>query len=169
MLCQDCKKQEAKVKLTQVVNNQKVVLNLCQECAEKRGFHNPFMGGVFPLSEMLASVSSGIIEKKGSHANSLKCPSCGMLFSEFPKIGRFGCGQCYTAFRPQIVQMLTRIQGATQHKGETPLPAKADLASQVKIEQSLEDQLREAIAAEDFEKAAQIRDKLKTSKPEKKK
>ena len=169
MFCQDCKKKESTVHLTQVVNNQKVIVNLCQECAEKRGFHNPFSGGIFPLGEMLASVTSGVIEKKGAHSSNLKCPNCGMLFSEFPKVGRFGCSQCYTAFRPQITQMLTRIHGSTQHKGEAPAPAKVDLASEIKIELSLEEELRKAIAAEDFEKAAQIRDKIKASKLNKKK
>jgi protein arginine kinase activator len=169
MHCQDCKKNESTVKLTQIINNQKVVLNLCQECAEKRGFHNPFSGGTFPLGEMLASVTSGVIEKKGSQASSLKCPRCGMHFSEFPKVGRFGCGECYTAFRPQLVQMLTKIHGTTQHKGDMPVPAKMDLAAEVKFEKSLEAQLREAIAAEDFEKAAQLRDKIKSAKTEKKK
>jgi protein arginine kinase activator len=169
MRCQECKKNEATVKLTQIINNQKVVLSLCQECAERRGFHNPFSGGTFPLGEMLASVTSGIIEKKGSQSNALKCPRCGMLFSEFPKTGRFGCGECYTAFRPQLVQMLTKIHGTTQHKGEMPVPAKIDLATEVRLQKSLEDQLREAVAAEDFEKAAHLRDKIKSAKPEKKK
>ncbi|OGC93892.1 MAG: hypothetical protein A2142_06845 [candidate division Zixibacteria bacterium RBG_16_48_11] len=169
MLCKECKKRESTVHLTQIVNNQKVALDLCQECAEKRGFHNPFLGGIFPLGEMLASVTSGIVEKKAGSGSSAKCPGCGMVFAEFGKVGRFGCGQCYTTFRPQITQMLTRIHGSTQHKGQVPLATKVDLTSEVKKERTLEEQLRQAIAAEDFEKAAKLRDQLKSSAPEKRK
>lgn len=169
MLCQDCKKKESTVHLTQIVNNQKITLNLCQDCAEKRGFHNPFVGGAFPLGEMLASVTSGIIEKKISGASTAKCPSCGMVFSDFPKVGRFGCGQCYTAFRPMINQMLSRIHGATEHKGDlAPLIPKVQVRELTKEEQ-LDEDLKKAIAKEDFERAAHIRDQIKAHTSSKKK
>lgn len=169
MLCQECKKRESTIHLTQIVNNQKMVLNLCQECAEKKGFHNPFLGGTFPLGEMVAGMASGMVDKKAGSANSAKCPGCGMVFADFGKLGRFGCGQCYTAFKPQITQMLNRIQGATEHKGQMPFAAKVDLGSEVKKESKLEQELRQAIAQEDFEKAARIRDQLKNSSTQKKK
>src|SRR3990170_6026686 len=131
MLCKECKKRESTVHLTQIVQNQKVALNLCQECAEKRGFHNPFLGGIFPLGEMLASVTSGIVEKKAGSKSSVKCPGCGMVFSEFSKVGRFGCGQCYITFRPYISEMLARIHGSTQHRGQVPAETKVDLTSKI--------------------------------------
>jgi protein-arginine kinase activator protein McsA len=57
MLCQDCNKNEATIHLTQIVNNEKVVLNLCKACAEKRGFHSPFEQMPFPLAEIVSGMS----------------------------------------------------------------------------------------------------------------
>jgi len=169
MLCQDCKKKESSVHLTQIVNNQKVALHLCQECAEKRGFQNPFAGGMFPLSEMLASVTTGMVEKKGGALAAVKCPGCGMHFSDFSKAGRFGCGQCYTTFRAQLTQMLSKIHGSTEHKGAVPPATKVDLTAEVSKERQLEIELKKAIAAEDFEKAAKLRDQLKSRSVHRKK
>ncbi|MCI0530524.1 MAG: UvrB/UvrC motif-containing protein [candidate division Zixibacteria bacterium] len=170
MLCQECKKKESSVHLTQIVNDQKLVLNLCQDCAEKKGFHNPFWGGNLPLGDMLSNLSGskGTGKDGTSKDGSATCPGCGMVFSDFAKLRRFGCGQCYSAFRPQLTKMLASIHGTTEHKGQLPQAATTSLlkglpeVKQVKKEEQLQKELKKAIAREDFEKAAEIRDKLKT-------
>src|SRR4030067_443735 len=109
MLCQDCKKKDAKVHLTQIVNNEKVTLNLCKDCADKKGFNNPFEVQVFPLTELLQ-----------------------------------------------------KIHGTAVHKGKSPQIPTGDLLKGWQEEKKLQDELRKAIEKEDFEKAAQIRDQIKT-------
>ena len=106
MLCQDCNKREASIHLTQIVNNEKVVLNLCKHCAEKRGFHSPFEQVPFPLAEIVSGMvgplkSQKIGKKTKAERENLKCSNCGMTFEEFGRIGRLGCPQCYTAFHPE--------------------------------------------------------------------
>lgn len=162
MLCQECGKNEAGVHLTQIVNNKKVVLNLCRECAEKRGMTgNPLMQVPFPLAEILSSMMGETSEKKKGKGAEAKCPGCGFTFSEFSKVGRFGCGQCYEAFRPQVADLLRRIHGSTRHIGRLPSETK-EVDSVVVEEKRLEVELKKAIAAEDFERAARLRDRIKT-------
>ena len=162
MLCQECGKTEAGVHLTQIVNNKKVVLNLCRECAERRGMTgNPLMQVPFPLAEILSSMMGEGIEKKKGRGAEAKCPGCGFTFSEFSKVGRFGCGQCYEAFRSQVADLLRRIHGSTRHIGRQ-LSQKMEIDSIVIEEKRLEDELKKAIASEDFERAARIRDRIKT-------
>ena len=40
MLCQNCKKNEANVKYTEIINGEKKVLMLCEECSHELGIDN---------------------------------------------------------------------------------------------------------------------------------
>jgi len=165
MLCDDCQKREATIQVTQIANNQKMSLNLCQKCAEKRGFHSPFEGVPFPLAEFLSSMISPLgpgKEKKpfAKTEREAKCPTCGMSFSNFAHRGRLGCGSCYKAFRTQLKDLLRKIHGSDRHRGKIPnLPGEE--MEYLKEERKLQGELKKAIDEEDFEIAAQIRDKIK--------
>lgn len=171
MLCQDCKKREAQVHLTQIINNEKTTLNLCKQCAAARGFHSPLESGPFPLAEILsglASTTQGALP--ADTGEQITCPCCGLTFAMFTRQGRFGCGQCYKAFRPRLEPIMRKIHGASLHRGQRPIiPAAialADDAIPVKEEERLEAELAKAIEGEDFERAAELRDKLKTIREE---
>ena len=90
MLCQDCKKREAQVHLTQIVNNEKLSLSLCKDCAAARGFHSPLENSPFPLAEILSGLAGSMGETgKVDPADNLACPICGLTFIEFTRQGRF--------------------------------------------------------------------------------
>ena len=71
----------------------------------------------------------------------------------------FGCENCYEVFSEQLPQLLERIQAGTKHVGyveETP--------SKEKIEHKiaeLREVMQQAIAVENFEEAAKIRDEVR--------
>lgn len=168
MLCQDCKKREAQVHLTQIVNNEKLSLSLCKECAAARGFHSPLDNVPFPLAEILSGLADNV-KPSGSKspADDITCPSCGQTFEQFTRQGRFGCGECYSAFRPRLESIMRKIHGASLHRGrnpEYPVIEGSDAPLPVKEEERLETELKAAIEAEDFERAAELRDKLKAVK-----
>ncbi len=164
MLCQDCNKVESTVHLTQIVNNKKKVLHLCRECAEERGFHSPFENLPFPLAEFVSGMvgSSKKQPAKGgkSKTKPKECSFCGMTFDDFAKVGRLGCVQCYSAFRKDLADLLRKIHGSCDHRGKVP-SATADTMKPVREERLLREDLKKAIEQEDFEKAAQLRDKIK--------
>ncbi|MCK4572825.1 MAG: UvrB/UvrC motif-containing protein [candidate division Zixibacteria bacterium] len=168
MLCQDCKKREAQVHLTQVVNNEKMSLSLCKECAAARGFHSPLDNMPFPLAEILSGLAAELPGIDGmTSAEDLTCPECGLTFDKFTRQGRFGCGQCYNTFRNRLEPIMRKIQGASLHRGKTPqttVTEDSGVSSAIKEEERLEQELKKAIEAEDFERAAEIRDKLKSLK-----
>ncbi len=147
--------------MTQIVNNKKTVLNLCRDCAEKRGMTaNPLVQVPFPLAEILSSMMGEAPERKKGRGGEARCPGCGFTFAEFSKMGRFGCGQCYRAFQPQVSDLLRRIHGSARHIGRKPSPVPEKDTVLIE-EKRLEDELKRAIAAEDFEKAARLRDRIK--------
>jgi protein arginine kinase activator len=169
MLCQDCNKREAQVHLTQIVNNEKTTLHLCKKCAAARGFHSPLDNIPFPLAEMLSGMAAGTPQSgKAAEQDNIACGTCGLTFESFTQQGRFGCGDCYKTFRHRLEKIMRKIHGASLHRGRSPVfvPAEAsgDVPIPVKEEERLEQELRKAIEAEEFERAAEIRDKLKTMK-----
>jgi protein arginine kinase activator len=165
MQCQDCNKKEATIHLTQIVNNEKVVLNLCKDCAEKRGFHSPFEQMPFPLAEIVSGMMGPAKpQKKGKKSKEpvadLKCPNCGLTFAEFGRIGRLGCAECYQAFKPELTNLLRRIHGSAEHRGHTAKTATED-KSVIREDIRLREELRKAIEEENFETAAELRDRLR--------
>lgn len=164
MLCDDCQKKDATIQVTQIINDEKMTLNLCQKCAEKRGFRSPFEGVPFPLAEFLSSmIKPGAGAGKKSVAKTekeIRCPNCGMSFSGFAQKGSLGCGGCYRTFKPQLKDLLRKIHGTDIHRGKIPnLPGEE--MEYLKEERKLQEELKKAIDEEDFEMAAQIRDKIK--------
>lgn len=161
MKCENCRKNEASVHLTQIHEGEKVQLNLCKECARKKGFSNPLDDVPFPLAEFLAGMVKETAGESGTRVGDLTCSSCGMQFAEFSRVGRFGCGRCYKSFEKPLEDLLRRIHGSTIHRGRTPRSragAMAPLAEEIR----LKEELRRAIQEEKFEDAAAIRDRIRT-------
>lgn len=166
MLCQDCRKREAQVHLTQIMNNEKTSLSLCRECAAARGFHSPLENSPFPLAEILSGLASQIPQQPQMPDEDMpRCENCGMSFEEFARQGRFGCGECYQAFRPRLEAIMRKIHGASLHRGKTPQQKAVNKDESrvrpVSEEERLETELQKAVANEEFERAAEIRDKLR--------
>lgn len=163
--CDECKKRPATVHITQVYNGKKVEMHLCEECAAEKGTHVFKFDGGFSLPKLLGSFFGGgapLVENVplGRPRKALSCPVCGMSFDEIGQIGRLGCSECYTAFEKEIEPILRRVHGNNQHLGKIPHRR----GSRVRVEKLLEDlksQLQAAVMREEYEKAAELRDKIK--------
>lgn len=91
------------------------------------------------------------------------CPGCGLLLSEFSARNRFGCAQCYEAFRDQVEPLLVRYHGTAAHLGRVPSQAQSEAAAvRLARRAHLDSQLKAALKAEDYERAAELRDELRT-------
>lgn len=165
MLCDICGKAQATVHLTEIIDDKMTELHLCEDCAQKKGAQ---MESHFGLADLLA----GLVDMGGQFATAkketkIKCPRCGLTYEDFKKVGRLGCGECYTAFKEALLPLLKRIHGSTQHYGKSPKrfpkPAKSQKAArEAKNEiQELKDRLQKAIQAEAFEEAAKLRDMIR--------
>lgn len=157
MLCDICKKNPATVHLTEIIDNQMNELHLCEECAHQKSIQ---MEQQFGLSDLLAGLAEYGKSTKETEAVSLKCPNCGLTYAQFKKIGRLGCGDCYTAFKKYLGPLLKRIHGSSMHFGKSPM--KGPKISKKRLDsQELRQKLQKAIDAEEFEEAAKIRDQIK--------
>ena len=150
MLCEECGKQMAEVVLTTVVNGQSATRHLCRECVKK------YKTG--DIQAVLAAVLSTMAQKQ--QAPDIACPHCGETYAEFQKTGMLGCAECYQAFRKELTPLITRVQGRAQHAGRRPPVSEEEQARILQME-SLRARMEEAVAEENFEEAAKLRDELR--------
>ena len=165
MLCDTCGEREAAIHLTQIVNNSVTTMHLCEQCAVEKGVETGAGVAKFPLGDFLASLGKGGGAEQGDASAAVACPFCGGTLGDFRQTGRLGCAGCYTTFEAHLRDLLRRLHGSSQHAGEgyaAPAAAgPAALAGPARELGELQEQLRRAIANENFELAAELRDRLK--------
>ncbi len=159
--CHNCGKDaDGSLKITQVRGSQKTVLTLCRECASAMGFHNPLDQNPFPLAKILGSIVDQSLAPLDDDSENSSCQQCGMTFAEFSQQGRFGCGACYEVFRPRLEVILRKIHGNSIHRGKLPNSEDNGVIS-VQEQERLESEYQRAIESEEFERAADLRDRLR--------
>jgi protein arginine kinase activator len=160
MLCDACREHDASVHLTKVVEGEVTLVHLCAACAAARGIEASVASTPKNvLGEFLHAAQQQVASEKGP-VEDTTCTFCGLTLREFRATGRLGCGHCYVAFEPSLRQLLRRVHGNSQHVGRKyMLPAPEILARATTVGE-LRDRLRVAIANEEFEVAAAIRDQL---------
>lgn len=142
MLCQVCNKNLAVREVTLHRNGIKTTLNLCNECHRK----------VCVSSQREIDV---MIEEQGK--NAVVCKKCGTTLNEFLKSGYVGCGKCYEIFSDDVTKGLIDIQAGIKHTGKRPVKAAPTLAGEY---ERLDGELKKAVAAEDYTRAAEIKKKM---------
>lgn len=158
MLCEICGKNQASVHLTEIIDDKMTELHLCEECAREKGAQ---MEQHFGLADLLAGLADLGSDLEVGIPTGVKCPNCGITFEDFKRIGRLGCSQCYTTFKKSLAPLLKRIHGSLQHMGKTPGASTLKLTKEVSQLQELRQRLEKAIAQEEFEEAAKLRDHIK--------
>ncbi len=163
MDCENCGAAPAVIHLTQVVNNQMSSLHLCEECAAAKGLETPDApaGSAFALQEFLADMGGAPTTPRSEPTVEEKCGFCGLTFKRFRALGRLGCPHCYVAFEGHLRQLLGRIHNSTQHVGKVYLPPDPTASQLERRLEGLRGQLRRAVDAEDFERAAGLRDEIR--------
>ena len=159
MLCEECGKNPATLSITVTTGSGVTTRHLCPECVKKMEL-NLVKGDVQSfLSSVLSVLGS---EKKKDHP-AIVCEDCGLSYSEFEKTGRLGCAQCYTHFAEYLKPSLQKIHGRTQHAGRHPKTFIPDPQRELEIKQNrLRRLMDEAVACENFEEAARLRDELRS-------
>lgn len=162
MICQECKQRPASVHLTKIINNHKTELHLCEECAAQReDFMNIMPITPFSVNDLIAGFMDMSKAKRAyERPASPKCAVCGMDYNQFKAIGRLGCQECYKYFGSELGPVLRKIQGSTVHSGKVPRRCGSHLARKKQIAE-LKEELRKAVETEAFERAAELRDRIK--------
>ncbi|MDZ7295062.1 MAG: UvrB/UvrC motif-containing protein [candidate division KSB1 bacterium] len=156
ILCDLCGVNPATLKLTQVINDEHTELHLCKQCAEEKGLGIPFGALPSAFGAMIVGFLGAQLAGTTRTVGSLKCEHCGITKDDFERTGLLGCGRCYETFSEDLKFILRRIHGSNKHIGTRP-PAFREAKEHPNIEQ-LRQRLQEAVAKEEFEEAARLRD-----------
>lgn len=169
MLCENCKKNEATVFYEENINGKKKSYNLCSKCAAEKGIDMPdfgkemlhfgadLFGGMLGGTGMIPNLLAGVVNVPQKRETQKRCPVCGSTLADIMKNGKLGCGECYSVFGgmplPKPQNKKDDVSASEKENGELTGINRA----------KLEEKLKEAIATENFEEAARIRDILRGS------
>lgn len=150
--CEKCGRP-ATVHLTEIFGEDRVEKHLCENCVADEGI---IAKSHIPINQLLED----FILRGDAKDDELVCDVCGMTYSDFCKGHRLGCPHDYEAFAEELVpQLRLQHEGACEHVGKVPHRAGGDQQKQTALLR-LRGELKRAIAREDYERAAAIRDQI---------
>ncbi|HLA13785.1 MAG TPA: UvrB/UvrC motif-containing protein [Gemmatimonadaceae bacterium] len=158
MVCDLCKEGEAVIQLTEIQGSGVRQLHLCEKCAAERGVETTINAAKPQINNFLQTIHEQMPGAKGEAAH---CQFCSGTLADFRATGRLGCAHCYETFESSLRDLLRRVHGNSRHIGRryvAPLPSALPHVSSAT---ELRDRLKRAVEAEQFELAADIRDKLR--------
>lgn len=163
MMCEECGAKPAVFHFVSITNDQKIERNLCPDCMAKYkkqlpGFDIKNLAGI--LNNLIEGKRGGNKEEIDPETAAITCEQCGMTYGEFRKCGMLGCAQCYKAFHEPMAALLQRIHGNTQHAGRIPGGVHSGTSIRMNIDR-LKQLLQKAVAAEEYEQAAKLRDSIR--------
>ncbi len=165
MLCDDCRRNEACIHITQISAEGKVDKHLCEECAARYGeFAAQSDAGDFSVHDFLKGLFRKAPQETQEAAartgGGRACPNCGMTYRDFAQTGKIGCSVCYATFRAQLAPLLTRVHGSSAHSGKIPRRSGGALVTRHEIA-LLKEKLAAAVQGEAYEEAAAYRDQIR--------
>lgn len=167
--CQSCGRRPAVVEFIQVTGDARREMSLCRECAMSVGMRAQ-VEAFQRLSQLLMQQQNPDLPEETRAMLEAKCSRCGLVFEEFVQTGLLGCPQCYHDFHDSLQPVLRRMHGVTRQvadgEGVRRVPempaedAAVEEAPAPETREQLEVALNLALLEEDYEKAAELRDKL---------
>lgn len=156
MLCESCQQREATIHLTQVAEGSVKKVHLCEECAAKSGLD---MQGPLSITDLLLGLAQKSAPGETPTEAERACPLCHMTRSDFKKTGRLGCARCYDTFAGELLPLINAMHRCEQHVGKIPARECSRVRASAELTQ-LQQELDKALAAENYEEAARLRDRM---------
>ncbi|MDG4657834.1 UvrB/UvrC motif-containing protein [Ectobacillus antri] len=168
MICQECQMRPATLHFTQIMNGEKTEIHVCDECAKQDKYSAFFSGknSSFSFHNLLAGLLNhehAIVNHHHKVADDTqqRCHHCHMTYEQFIQVGKFGCSHCYETFREQLQPILRKLHGGNNtHKGKFPERLEGNIRLKKELEQ-LKQLMTQHIQKEEFEKAAELRDRIR--------
>jgi protein arginine kinase activator len=164
MLCEDCRERDAVVQLTTIDKDAVVQRHLCEQCAAERGVETTVNTlPKHPLGEFLQAVQQQLatVGPTGVEPRTDACAFCGATMADFRTTNRWGCARCYTHFEAGIRELLRRVHGRSSHVGRRYTPPRGEAMERSSTLGELRERLRRAVEREQFELAAELRDRIR--------
>jgi len=170
--------------ITEIENGQVYTFKLCEDCIlayiEKQK-SNPVQKTVNVIQKLVKTLGTllGMLTKtkpepepepeskpeKILSSMDIRCPVCGSAFTDLASKMKFGCPQCFETFSGPTIHLVKTLQDGLKHVGKVPKTHGVSHKSKKKINPARylaikQGQMEDAVVAEDYEKAALIRDQM---------
>ena len=155
MLCENCGVKNATTHLRVRIKDVICDKYLCFSCAESFGFKSNDLSKI--MSSLLSEGTSSNVNTKPT-----RCSCCGSTVADIAKSGKCGCPECYNTFYEQLLPYLKKSQfGGTKHDGKSlDVIRKIEKTKEQRLRE-LKESLRKNVELENYERAAEIRDRIK--------
>ena len=172
IMCDECGVRPGLIHLTAIMDGVSKEINLCPEClAKKQDMNIDYRGILERVGKMIASYKKqkegeGTIQPEESKKEmeaipDITCPRCGMTYERYRKEQRLGCAECYAAFRQPLSEWMQASFGKARHEGRASGGVSGDVTQRIHLEK-LKRMKEHAIASEQYERAAALRDEIRT-------
>ncbi|MDI6450666.1 UvrB/UvrC motif-containing protein [Anaerobaca lacustris] len=161
MQCQICNKRTATIHLTEISEGVRNEMHICEQCAAEQGIAAQSQMSINELlSNLLASQPSDE-ELLGGADEVSACPNCGFTLDRLRKDGTLGCPHDYEVFQHSLLPLIQHAHnGRSTHCGKVPSKVPCETKKLVELS-SLRQELEQAVRDEDYERAAELRDRMK--------
>ena len=151
MKCDVCERHEAAAMVTMIVNGKKAVRHVCRQCIARMQRGDSY------------AAQMALLSSYEPPEQELYCPVCNTAWSDVLRRGVVGCASCYQAFDAQLQPLMVNLngvpqQGAGESAAEGPTP---ENEKQSRISR-LREEMFSAVNAEEYERAAQLRDQIRS-------
>lgn len=157
MLCESCGVFPATTHVKTIINGELSEYSLCAQCAQKLGYGNLMTGLGLSVGSLLGGFFSNTEQPE---SETVRCKCCGSSFDDIARSGKVGCAECYHTFHNRLMPLIQQIHGNTKHRGKAPGGNLLSVNPQNQLT-VMRRELREAIDSENFEHAAEIRDRIR--------
>ena len=162
MQCQICNNNNATIHLTEISDGVRSEMHICEHCAAEQDIA---VKSHIPINELLSgllAVQPSDEEIAGTAAEQqTACPNCGFTLAQFRKEGVLGCPYDYEFFEKSLLPLIEKAHdGKTTHSGKLPSKTPKNTKDEIQL-LNLRQRLEEAVGSEDYELAAELRDKIK--------
>lgn len=158
MICEICREAAATVHLTEIVNNNKKEIHLCEACAQQKGVAIHAHVKNLSIPEFFGHLVESKAVPDETQAE-ISCHGCGITYAQFRSSGKFGCPLDYQVFRAEVEELLEKFHGGVQHRGKVPRQVSREVTRVKEIEE-LRVELKRAVEREEYEHAAELRDRI---------
>ncbi len=162
MSCDQCREREAVIHLTQIVNEQVTTLHLCERCAAEKGVESPSGVAKTPLGSFLAAMGKNLPETVPAPRAGRDLRALRRVAPGFPGERPAGLPRMLPLVRgaapgppPPAARLHPSRGRALRRAGRRPPPTAGWRSA------DLREQLRLAVETENFELAAELRDRLR--------
>jgi protein arginine kinase activator len=159
MKCQKCDRP-ATFHITELTGGKPQELHLCEEHARSYLTEESEPATASLAGALKGQMDVGRTAEELARLDQQACPVCGITFFEFRNQGRLGCPHDYICFEKELEPLIMNIHGETTHVGKRRHSAPHGTDRQTDLIR-LRREMREAVTAEDYERASRLRDEIR--------